>query len=118
MEQTRDSKARNKRRENSKVRERDTKNFAELRSGEYGITESERRNIARRVQRRDPDVKEKERQEKAFLRQVRDSMAQKTTTIIRSMFDPHYFSLIQPQPINISQLDHKTEILLNPAPGR
>ena len=71
MEQARDSEARSKRRENSQVRERDTQNFAELRSGEYGITESVRRNMARRVQRRDPDVKEKERQEKAFIRQVR-----------------------------------------------
>ena len=49
--------------------------MAELRSGEYGITEAERRNIARRQQRKDPEVRTKERQDKAFIRQGRDLMA-------------------------------------------
>ena len=76
-EQARDRGARQKRRESIHVRDGDSQYMSDLRSGEYGITEAERRNIARREQRRDPDVREKERQDKAFIRQGCDSMARK-----------------------------------------
>ena len=74
-EQARDCGARQKRRESIQVRDGDTQYMAELRSGEYGITEAGRRNITRRQQRKDPEVRKKERQDKAFIRQGRDSMA-------------------------------------------
>ena len=60
--------------------------MAELRSGEYGITEAGRRNIARRQQRKDPEVRKKERQDKAFIRQGRDSMANNLTLFISPIY--------------------------------